>query len=170
MRNWVRRVRGAVRMGLTWAAGWTPIGGIIGLVLGSTLGPPNGVIAAALVNAAVFGALGFVGGTIFSTVIRLAEGRRRFDELSLPRFIGWGAVGGLILGVLAVVAGLWGPGLQAVDGVIMVVSVSLGAGSAGGSLALARQADDRELLAASADLEDAGLTAEEIDHLLAGSG
>ena len=32
MKNWLRRVRGAIGMGLTWAAGWSPIGAVIGLV------------------------------------------------------------------------------------------------------------------------------------------
>ena len=49
---------------------------------------------------------GFLGGAVFSAVLRIAEGRRRFDELSLPRFGAWGAVTGLLLGVLAVSAGV----------------------------------------------------------------
>jgi len=43
-----------------------------------------------------------------------------------------------------------------------------GAGSAAGSLALARRADDRELLDAGADVADIGLTEEEKRELLAG--
>jgi hypothetical protein len=44
----------------------------------------------------------------------------------------------------------------------------MGAGSAAGSLALARRADDRELLEHSADVADIGLTEEEKRELLAG--
>ncbi len=42
----------------------------------------------------------------------------------------------------------------------------LGAGSAAGSLALARRADDRELLEHGADVADIGLTEEEKRELL----
>jgi hypothetical protein len=51
-----------------------------------------------------------------------------------------------------------------VTGVMML----MGAGSAAGSLALARRADDRELLEHSADVADIGLTEEEKRELLAG--
>ncbi len=44
----------------------------------------------------------------------------------------------------------------------------LGAGSAAGSLALARKADDRELLDAGADVAEVGLTKEEKRELLGG--
>ena len=44
----------------------------------------------------------------------------------------------------------------------------LGAGSAAGSLALARRADDRELLEHGADVADIGLTEEEKRELLTG--
>ncbi len=44
----------------------------------------------------------------------------------------------------------------------------LGAGSAAGSLALARRADDREVLDAGADVADIGLTEEEKRELLTG--
>ena len=91
-------VRGAIGIGLTWAAGWAPIGALTGWVASAVLGFPIGVVAT---NYAVtFGVLGFLGGTIFSCVLRLAEGRRSFDQLSLPRFVTWGALGGLLLGAL----------------------------------------------------------------------
>ena len=41
---------------------------------------------------------GFFGGVIFSMMLGMAEGRRRFDELSLVRFGVWGAVTGVLLG------------------------------------------------------------------------
>ena len=152
-------------MGVTWAAGWAPVGAVTGLIAGVALGGvPLGVIATNY--AALFGVLGFVGGTIFSTVLRVTEGRHTFDQLSLPRFVAWGALGGLLLGVLAVTAGILGPGLTILDAVIAGVSTLLGAGSAAGSLALARRADDRELLEAGADLADIGLTEEEKRELL----
>jgi hypothetical protein len=44
--------------------------------------------------------------------------------------------------------------------------VGLGAGSAAGSLALARRADDSELLDAGADVAEVGLTKEETRRLL----
>ena len=43
---------------------------------------------------------GFLCGALFSAVLGIAEGGRRFDELSLPRLAAWGAVSGLLVGVL----------------------------------------------------------------------
>jgi hypothetical protein len=43
----------------------------------------------------IFGVLGFIAGVIFSAILALTEGRRRFDQMSLPRFAVWGATGGL---------------------------------------------------------------------------
>jgi hypothetical protein len=101
----------------------------------------------------MFSAFGFVAGVIFSGVLGLAEGRRRFDQMSLPRFAKWGAAGGFLLSaafVLAVsLAGdpafLWN---LVVVGPVFAVA---GAGSAAGSLALARRAQDRALLEATMD-------------------
>ena len=144
MKRWLQRVRGAVGIGLTWAAGWAPIGAITGWVTGVLLGFPLSVVS---VNYAVmFGVLGFIGGTIFSTVLGLAEGRRSFNELSLPRFVAWGAIGGLLLGGLAVFAGLLGAGTTGLGAVIAGTSTLLGAGSAAGTLAIARAAQSRTLL------------------------
>ena len=52
------------------------------------------------------------------------------------------------------------------DAVVVGVATLLGAGSSAGSLALARRADDRELLDAGGDVDDIGLTEEEKRELL----
>ena len=161
MRSWMKRVRGAIGMGLTWATAWLPVGAVVGWTLGLFFtGARMGQWAA------LFTALGFVGGTIFSSVLRLAEGRRRFDELSMPRFAAWGALGGLLLGGLAVAAGVLGPGLSLVDLVTVTVTTAMGAGSAAGTLALARLSDDQELLDTSSEVADVGLSSEEARRLL----
>jgi hypothetical protein len=140
-RSWVQRLRGAIGIGLTWAAGWAPIGAITGLLASGVLGFPMGVVVA---NYAVtFGVLGFLGGAIFSSVLRLAEGRRSFDQLSLPRFVAWGGLGGLLLGALAVGVSLLGSGVSMLGAAIAVASTLLGAGSAAGTLVVARAAEDR---------------------------
>jgi hypothetical protein len=100
-------------------------------------------------SALIFGALGFVCGTIFSVVLRLTEGRRKFDELTLPRFATWGGIAGLLLGGLAAMTTFAGPGLQPLsDAIATGVAALLGAGSAAGSLAIARHAEDDPRLAA----------------------
>ena len=143
MKNWLQRIRGAIGIGLTWAAGWAPIGAITGWVTAALLGFPLGVVTGNY--AVMFGVLGFIGGTIFSTVLSLAEGRRSFNQLSLARFVAWGALGGLLLGGLAVTAGLLGAGLTILGAVIAGTSTLLGAGSAAGTLAIARAAQGRAL-------------------------
>ncbi len=144
MRRWLQRIRGALGIGLTWAAGWAPIGAIFGLVTGVLLGFP--LVAVTVNYALMFSALGFIGGAIFSTVLGVAEGRRRFDQLSLPRFVAWGALGGLVLGGFAVSAQLLGAGFSTLGAVIAGTLTLLGAGSAAGTLAIARAAHGRALL------------------------
>ena len=164
MKKLLQRIRGAIGIGLTWAIGWAPVGAVTGLITGVVLGFPLGVVA---VNyATMFGVLGFVGGTVFSTVLSIAEGRRRFDQLSLPRFVAWGALGGLLLGGLAVTAGLLGSGLTILGAVIAGVSTLLGAGSAAGTLVIARSADRQAMLNEGEDVTHTGLTGEEERQLL----
>ena len=143
MTSWFQRARGAIGIGLTWAAAWAPVGAITGGITAMILGFPVGVVTANY--ALLFGSLGFIGGGIFSTVLSLAEGRRSFDQLSLPRFVAWGALGGLLLGGLAVTAGLLGAGVTLLGAVITGASTLLGAGSAGGTLALARAGKGQQL-------------------------
>ena len=131
MKRWVKRIRGVVGMGLTWATAWFGVGAILGLVFwGETLN------AAWFENTLQIAVLGFIGGTAFSGVLGIAEGRRTFEEMSMRRFAGWGAVGGLVVALLMVGGAVSAPGAASILGFLTL----LGAGSAAGSLALARRA------------------------------
>lgn len=167
MRGWLRRVRGAISIGLTWAAGWAPIGAVVGAVLHFLLpGSPLTLGSVIALNATTFAVLGFAGGATFATLLRFTEGHRRFHELSLPRFTVWGALGGGLLGGLAVAAGLWGAGFGTIGVAMMGAATLLGAGSAAGTLAVARRADEGPLLESGEAVAEAGLTETERRHLL----
>ncbi len=149
MKKWLKRIRGVIGMGLTWAAAWFVL--TIPTVV-FWIGMP-----------VMFAVQGFIGGVIFSTVLWIAEGRRRFDEMSLPRFAAGGAVGGLVSTWF-----IFGPMTISLAGMVSITGLATltAAGSAAGSLALARRADDRELLEAGTDVADIGLTEEEAHKLL----
>jgi len=142
MKKWLRRIRGAVGMGLTWALAWFAAGVVLLLVVGFG--------AADVPFPLGFALLGFLAGVTFSGVLGIAEGRRRFDQMSLPRFAGWGAVGGLLLsGIFVLAAGL-GDAILVLGPVFALSS----AACASGSLALARVAEDREFLDAGSFPDD----------------
>jgi O-antigen/teichoic acid export membrane protein len=164
MKKWLRRIRGAIGMGLTWAIGWAFVGGLMELI------DRRGELVD--IWPMVLGIPGFIAGAVFSVLLWIAEGRRRFDELSLPRFGAWGAVVGLLLGVLGVAAGA---GIEALPpwlraAVVIGPTTLLGAISASGTLALARKGRPRELFDAGADVGEVGLTDAEKRELLGGRG
>ncbi len=167
MKKWLRPIRGAVGMGLTWAAGWALVGfgiEVIHNVWPNPLGSLVDIWPAALAYPAFF------GGLVFSTVLGIAGRRRRFDELSLPRFAAWGAVGGLLLSLVPVFAVASGGASVAAAAVAIGTLTLLSAVSASGSLMLARMAEDRELLEANAVVAEVGLTEGEARELLGGRG
>jgi len=135
--QWLRRTGGAIGIGLTWAAAWGAAGTIMVLgivvVTGSRPDPPFPLM---------LGAFGLIAGVVFSGVLTLVEAHRPFDQLSLPRFAAWGSAVGFLLSAAFVVAValagdrafLW---YLLVLGPIFAVAA---AGSAAGSLALARRA------------------------------
>lgn len=131
MGKWVRRLRGALGMGLTWAIAGAVAGGIPRWIFGIDSDLPFPML---------FAGLGFIAGVTFAVILVVAEGRRRFDQMSLPRFAGLGAAGGLLLSALFARGASLGWG-----GVLAIASTfSLAcAACASGSLALARRAGDR---------------------------
>jgi hypothetical protein len=152
MKKWLRRIRGAVGMGLTWALVWAPVAVLIGFLV-----DPDGSMDE--MWPAIGAYPGFLGGVVFSIVLAIAARRRSLGDLSLGRVALWGAGAGLLVGALPFTIGepttdvpLW---LLAtvVIGTITVLS----AASAAGSLALARMAEKRALPGAGGDV--AGLRA-----------
>jgi hypothetical protein len=139
MKPWVRRLRGAVGMGLTWAVGWAIFGLFIGVGM-RFVGLPMGWFVAVFDSPLpALGVPGFFSGAVFSLVLGVAARRRRFDQLSLPLFAGLGALGGLLLSLIPAGAlAVQQPGVLAViSGTLTVLS----AGSATGTLLLARMAE-----------------------------
>jgi len=133
MGKWLRRIRGAIGMGFTWAAAWGVAGMVPRWLFGFNTDAPFPLI---------FGVLGFIAGLIFSGLLMLTEGRRGFDQLTLPRFAAWGGVGGILLAAIWTrVASL---GLADVLAIAPTFAVAC-AISASGSLALARRAKMQEL-------------------------
>jgi hypothetical protein len=103
---------------------------------------------------------GFIGGALFSVVLGIAGRRRRFDQLSLPKFALWGAAGGVLLSLIPaalVTVGLAtaspdSAGLWQLTVVASAPLALLSAASAAGSLALARRSSDRALGKTGEDL------------------
>jgi hypothetical protein len=133
MRTSLRRIRGAIGMGVTWAAVWFAAGSVPRWVFGVNTDAPLPLI---------FGLFGLVAGMVFSAVLALTEGRRGFDQMSLPRFAVWGAMSGLLLSALfAKAASLgWGDVLALAPTLAVASAIS-----AAGSLAMARRAARQEL-------------------------
>jgi len=156
MGKWLRRVRGAIGMGFTWAVAWSVAGLVPRWLFGFNTDAPFPLI---------FGVLGFVAGVIFSVLLMLTEGRRGFDEMRISRFAAWGAVGGFLLSAIFTrAASLGWADAMAIAPTFAIASAIC----ASGSLALARRAGMRELPDIRGDTAEAKLTDHEKRKLLGG--
>jgi hypothetical protein len=154
MQKWLGRIRGAIGMGLLWGAAWAVAGMVPRWLFGFNADVPFPL---------VFGVLGFIAGVIFSGLLVLTESRRTFDQMSLPRFAGWGAMGGFLLSALFTrVASLGWEDVLAIAPAFTLAS----AVCASGSLALARRAERRELSEIHGDRAKAKLTDDQKRKLL----
>lgn len=143
MKRLLRSIRGALGMGLLWAAAWALFGVLIGVTSRLLPGLPwdalFDVFDAPLPALAMPGLL---GGALFSIVLGIAARRRRFEELSLPRFAAWGALAGLLLGATPFLVGT--PRADSSPWLLFATiagaTATLCALSAAGSLAFARRA------------------------------
>jgi hypothetical protein len=141
-------------MGVVWGAAWGAVGSVPRWLFGFYTDAPLPLI---------FGVLGFFAGIAFSGVVVLTEGRRRFDQISLPRFAAWGAAAGLLLSALfAKAASLdWGDVLAVAPTFALASAVC-----AAGSLAVARRALRRDLLDVPRETADVKLTDNENPKLV----
>ena len=96
--KWLRRVRGAIGTGLTWAIGWAAAGisiGVASLLFPDLPWQPFFDVFDAPLPA--FAVPGFFAGLFFSLVVGVAARRRRLEELSLRQIASWGAISGVLL-------------------------------------------------------------------------
>ena len=134
MRTSLRRIRGAIGMGFTWAVALSALGGVPRWVFGVNTDAPIPLL---------FGVFGFFAGVIFFALLALTERRRTFDQMSLPRFAAWGAIGGLLLAAIFATA----VSLRWEDVLVIAPTFALASAlCASGSLAVARRGalTDRE--------------------------
>jgi len=158
MKQWLIRTRGAVGMGLTWAVEWALAGLAIGI--GSKLLPGLpwhwffDTFDAPLPALAI---PGFFAGIFFSIVLGIAARHRRFNELSLPVFAAWGALGGLLLTLFPLALSAVGLASLNVSAWRIVAGIGgpfvlLGAASAALTLTLARRSAGRTFAEVGPDM------------------
>ena len=158
MRTWLRRIRGAIGMSVMWAAAWFAVGAVPRWVFGVNTDAPLPLI---------FGLFGLIAGGVFSAVLTMTEGRRSFDQMSLPRFAGWGAIGGLLLTAVCARVGSLGWGDVLALGPTLAVASAV---CAAGSLAIAKRATRKELSDRRWTTAESELTGHEEERKLPGGG
>jgi hypothetical protein len=135
--------RGALVMGLTWAAAW---GGVIGggIELLANIIPDLAFARWADIWIFELGIPGFFTGAAFSLLLSLSERSRSFEQLSLGRFAALGAAAGLIFTGLLATMSLGSttlPNLLARATLISIPVAALGAATSSSVLLLARLRD-----------------------------
>ena len=134
MEQFLRRLRGVIKTGLTWAVGCVAI--MAGVTaFGGWLQIPMAQWSVFFSQIPIYATFGFIMGSGFAGILSLIERHKRLADLSLPRVALWGGFGGLVLlGGVSLVYGL--PNL-----VSWLVITFLSAGFASGTVALAKRAD-----------------------------
>lgn len=124
MKKWMSGIRGAILIIVLWTIGWgLGFGGIMELV------DSDGRVQD--VWPTVLAVPGFIGGVIFSAVILIAERGRSFDQVPLFRFALWGALTGIVLGLLTIPAevGDVSPGAAGMTAIAAILGLIAGLGS-----------------------------------------
>ena len=137
-----RRTRGVLVAATLWAVAWSVVGLALGLVAWAFAGPFPDPAAMIVVAAIRWAALGGVGGAAFALALAAAERQATSPEaLSTARVARWGALGGAVLPLLLLPL-FWAshPGALGIGVFLVPLASALGAGSATGSLRLARRA------------------------------
>lgn len=137
MRAFLRKLRGVLKTGLTWAVGWSVLGTLLqaGLhLIGLALAPDLSVAPF------MWGLMGFYGGSTFGVLLSLTEGRKTFENLRVGRVAVWGLVAGL---AIPVIYNLLRGDLLALSplmfGMEALIVAPMSAVSAGGMMALAQR-------------------------------
>ena len=136
MKGFLRRLRGIIGTGLTWAVGWAGLWGAFLLVMAG-LNRLEGWDFWYTVNVELrMAGVGFIAGSAFGVILSVLERHKKLEDLSFRRIALWGSIGGL-----AIAAGF---GLQHLPQTIVLTLV--GIGSATGSVALAKRGIEPTLI------------------------
>ena len=136
MKGILRRLRGIIGTGITWALGWTGVLSVLHLLMGA----PLQFIGQTVLTGLIWGS---VAGGGFAVVLSIAERRHALVDLSLWRVALWGGIGGsLLILVTVLILSLVGSPMSGVLGAL-ALNILLGAGFASGSVALAKRADTK---------------------------
>lgn len=141
MKGLLRRVRGIIGTGLTWAMAWIGLGAGIGALAGFQF---SMILRIALSNSVG----GFLAGATFAVILSVAERKNTLEGLSLRRVAIWGATGGVLLSLIPLAYGfpiayLLGP---------LVINGGIGAGMAAGSVFVAKRAEARRFVPGGDDV------------------
>lgn len=134
MKALLRRLRGALGVGLTWAVGWAVVVFLIGTVIGIV--DPDSIDAGEeplRMALTIIAPVGLISGLFFAVFMSVAEHRKSVRDLSLLRAALWGALGAAVL-----------PLLTPMNDAVLSTVCPLGALFAAGTVALARRAERRE--------------------------
>ncbi|MFG1691336.1 hypothetical protein ACGF5M_04200 [Gemmatimonadota bacterium] len=129
MGRFLRRLRGIIGTGVTWAVGWAGVSAVAALLVGD--------LASLFEIAALFGITGFIAGCSSATVLSIQEHHKQLEDLSLLRTALWGGFGGMLAAGAFIF--LTDPSLWPFVAILSL----LGAGSSAGTVALARRADTK---------------------------
>jgi hypothetical protein len=133
MSGFLRRLRGAIGLSLTWGAVWAALFVTLFLVI-AALDPRSIDQGETLsLGAAIGAAYGFVTGVSFSALLLIAERRRTLRDIPLARVALWGAIAAAVMPLASLPA----------DNRMIIFMSPISAALAVGMMALARRADRR---------------------------
>ena len=102
-----KKVRAALGIGITWAAGWSIWGVALALLMNH--GPGVALSQVALLYGIVFAAFGFLGGGVFSGILSSVYRQRSIKQLPPLALAAWGGLAAaLVFGGLSAVTLLFG--------------------------------------------------------------
>ena len=125
MNKWMNGIRGGILVIVLWIIGWgLGFGGIMEAFV-----DPDGKIQDVWLT--VLAVPGLIGGVIFAVLLVNAERGRSFDQVSLLRFALWGAVSGIVIGLLTIPAkvGDVSPGAAGMIAIAAVLGIVAGLGT-----------------------------------------
>jgi hypothetical protein len=93
----LRRIRGALVLGLLWAVVWLPVATIVGASFGWIVFPPRSTDWLLI---GVFAGLGFASGMTFGGLLTGLERHRTIESIATGRLALWGLLAGAGIPVL----------------------------------------------------------------------